>query len=80
MAMYYMYFPFLTCEVECGAVALDIADRENAHSMTVAVRGVVDLFRQVKREKEFHRQILAFSISHDDKMVRIYSHHASTNE
>jgi len=26
MAAYYMYFPFLTCEVKCGATALDIAD------------------------------------------------------
>ena len=62
-----MYFPFLTCEVKCGAAALDIADRQNAHSMTMAVRGIVELFRLVKREKELHREILAFSISHDQR-------------
>ncbi|KAK4206103.1 hypothetical protein QBC37DRAFT_242996, partial [Rhypophila decipiens] len=50
MATYYMYFPFLTCEVKCGAAALDIADRQNAHSMTLAVRAIVELFRAVKRE------------------------------
>ncbi|KAF5537316.1 hypothetical protein FPHYL_12762 [Fusarium phyllophilum] len=38
MATYQMYFPFLTCEVKCGAAALDIADRQKAHSMTLAVR------------------------------------------
>jgi len=27
VATYRMYFPFLTCEVKCGAAALDIADR-----------------------------------------------------
>ncbi|TVY31526.1 hypothetical protein LSUB1_G008301 [Lachnellula subtilissima] len=27
MSTYYIYFPFLTCEVKCGAAALDIADR-----------------------------------------------------
>jgi hypothetical protein len=27
IATYYMYLPFLTCEVKCGAAALDIADR-----------------------------------------------------
>jgi hypothetical protein len=43
MATYYMYFPFLTCEVKCGAAALDIADRQNAHSMTLAVRAIVEL-------------------------------------
>ena len=72
MATYYMYFPFLTCEVECG---LDIADRRNAHSMTMAVRGIVNLFRLVKREKELHREILAFSVSHDHTSVRIYGHY-----
>jgi len=79
MATYYMYLPFLTCEVKCGAAALDIADRQNAHSMTMAVRGVVDLFRLVKREKELHREILAFSISHDDRTVRIYGHYPVIN-
>jgi len=42
MATYYMYFPFLTCEVNCGAAALDIADRQNAHSMTLVVRATVE--------------------------------------
>ncbi len=42
MATTRMYFPFLTCEVKCGAAALDVADRQNAHSMTVAVRALVD--------------------------------------
>ena len=60
MATWYMFFPFLTCEVKCGAAALDIADRQNAHSMTLAVRAVVELFRLVKREKELDREILVF--------------------
>ena len=75
VATYRMYFPFLTCEVKCGTSALDIADRQNAHSMTVAVRSVVELYRAVKRERELHREILAFSISHDHSSVRIYGHY-----
>lgn len=75
MATWQMYFPFLTCEVKCGAAALDVADRQNAHSMTLAVRGVVELFRLVKREKELHQEILAFLISHDHRTVRIYGHY-----
>ncbi|KAL9080534.1 MAG: hypothetical protein Q9159_007580 [Coniocarpon cinnabarinum] len=74
-----IYFPFLTCEVKCGAAALDIADRQNAHSMTLAVRGVVELYKLVKREKEIHRTILAFSVSHDHSAVRIYGHYALTD-
>jgi hypothetical protein len=75
MATYYMYFPFLTCEVKCGVAALDVADRQNAHNMTIAVRGIVKLFKLVKREKELHREILAFSSSHDHRAVRIYGHY-----
>ncbi|KAK6591861.1 hypothetical protein H4I96_12138 [Botrytis cinerea] len=74
MGTYYMYFPFLTCEVKCGTAALDIADRQNAHSMTLAVRGIVELFRLVNREKELHREILAFSISHDHRTHYFYRH------
>jgi hypothetical protein len=80
MATYYLYFPFLTCEVKCGAAALDVADRQNAHSMTLAVRAVVELFRLVKREKELNREITAFSISHDYRSVRIYGHYAVIEE
>lgn len=80
MATYYLYFPFLTCEVKCGAAALDIADRQNAHSATIAVRAIIELFKLVKREKEVDREILAFSISHDHTAVRIYGHYAILGE
>ncbi|KAL7790397.1 hypothetical protein V8C37DRAFT_417462 [Trichoderma ceciliae] len=80
MATYYMYFPFLSCEAKCGAAALDIADRQNAHSMFLAVRGVTELFHLVKREDEIHREILAFSISHDHQSVRIYGYYPVIDE
>ncbi|KAF2754465.1 hypothetical protein EJ05DRAFT_456610 [Pseudovirgaria hyperparasitica] len=80
VATYQMYFPFLTCEVKRGTVALDVADRQNAHSMTIAVRGVIELYRAVKREKELNQEILAFSISHDHRTVRIYGHYAIIND
>ena len=80
MGTFYIYFPFLTCEVKCGAQALDIADRQNAHSMTLAVRAVVEIFRRVKREKEIDREILAFSVCHDYSSVRIYGHYPVIKE
>ncbi|CAI6088678.1 unnamed protein product, partial [Clonostachys chloroleuca] len=52
ISTYYMYFPFLACEVKCGAAGLDVADRQNAHSMALAVRAIAELFRAVKREGE----------------------------
>ncbi|KAL2187758.1 hypothetical protein L209DRAFT_764600 [Thermothelomyces heterothallicus CBS 203.75] len=75
IATYYMYFPFLTCEV----ASLDIADRQNAHSITLTVRGIVKLFRIVKREDEVNRKILVFSVSHDHRSVRIYGHYPVIN-
>ena len=75
VATYRIYFPLFTCQVKCGASALDIADRQNAHSMTVALRALVELFRSVKCEKELDREILTISISHDHTSVRIYGHY-----
>ena len=74
-ATWYMYFPFLTSEVKCGLPGIDVADRQNAHSMTLAVRGIVGLFRLAKRENELNGEILTFSISHDHRMVRLYGHY-----
>ncbi|KAL8645586.1 MAG: hypothetical protein Q9210_006623, partial [Variospora velana] len=75
-ATFKIYFPFFTTEIKCGQQGLDIADRQNVHSMTVAVRGVVKLYRIVRRAQELHRKILGFSISHDHRTVKIYSHYA----
>ncbi|KAI9781330.1 MAG: hypothetical protein M1835_004329 [Candelina submexicana] len=74
-----MYFPFLTAEVKCGNEALNIADRQNAHSASIAVNAVVKLYRAVSRQDELHREILAFSVSHDHRAVRIYGHYALIN-
>ncbi|OHE90317.1 hypothetical protein CORC01_14390 [Colletotrichum orchidophilum] len=50
-------------------------NRQNAHSRTLAARAIVELFRLVKREEEINRQILAFSISLDHRLVRIHGHY-----
>ncbi|PQE12496.1 phosphatidylserine decarboxylase protein [Rutstroemia sp. NJR-2017a BBW] len=72
---YQMYFPFLTCEVKCGDGGLDVADRQNAYSQSVILRGLYWLFKVVGREKELHREISGFSISHNDEDVRIWGHY-----
>ena len=70
-----MSFPFLTSEVKCGMAGIGIADRQNAHSMTLAVRGLVEFFRLAKQEHELNREVITFSIFHDHQMVRIYGHY-----
>ncbi|MCJ1422374.1 hypothetical protein MMC29_000254 [Sticta canariensis] len=74
-----MYFPFLTAEVKCGNEALNIADRQNAHSAAVAANAVVELYRLVSRQDELNRKILTFSVSHDHRAVRIYGHYILIN-
>jgi len=73
-----LYFPFLTCEVKCGENGLNIADRQNAHSASMAVNAIVQLYRDraVSRAEELHRKILVFSVSHDHTMVNVYGHYA----
>lgn len=75
LATAWMFFPFLTLEVKCGNEGLNIADRHNAHSSAVAVKQVVDLYRAVSRQKDLNRKILAFSVSHDQEVVKIYGHY-----
>ncbi|PSS12564.1 hypothetical protein M430DRAFT_107069, partial [Amorphotheca resinae ATCC 22711] len=70
-----IHFPFLMCETKASPSILEIADRQNAHSMTLAVGVVVRLYRLVNREKELHQEILAFSISHDACCARICGHY-----
>ncbi|KAK3368228.1 hypothetical protein B0H63DRAFT_564968 [Podospora didyma] len=62
-----MFFPFLSLETastRSGRTA-DNADRKNTPTMSIAVRGVVELFKLVKRELDLDldRQILAWSIA-----------------
>ncbi len=84
-----LYFPFLMCEVKCGEQTLDRADRQNAHSASIAVNALVQLYRALPviddphceeqalpHLKDLDRKILAFSISHDHRMVNIYGHYA----
>jgi hypothetical protein len=75
-ATYNMYLPFLSSEVKCGTTGLDVADRQNAHTQSVILRGLHSLFSLVNRESELHREINGFSISHSDVDVRIWGHYA----
>ncbi|KAF2014574.1 hypothetical protein BU24DRAFT_451576 [Aaosphaeria arxii CBS 175.79] len=75
-----MYFPFLTCEIKGQEASLDVADRQNTHSQTVALKGLFQLFEMVGREKDLHREVCGFSISHNDEGVRIWGHYIVIND
>ena len=44
------------------------------------MRAVVELFRTVGREKELHREIVAFSISYNENFVNIYGHYVEIDD
>lgn len=81
-----MWFPFLMCEVKCGREGLDVADRQNMHSCSVAVRALLrieqeaDKYRQgkeiEKKADSLNGQVLVFSIAHDQQDARLYGHYA----
>ncbi|OAP55660.1 hypothetical protein AYL99_09812 [Fonsecaea erecta] len=68
-------FPFLTSFVKCGTAACDIADRAAVHAMTVASRGIVDLYQRAGRASELHRRALGFSIFSDDRHAALCVHY-----
>lgn len=70
--------PFLTCEAKYMN-GLEQADNQNAHSMTLAIMSVVNLFRRAQCERTIHLEILGFSISYNHKAVQLYCHYPVIN-
>jgi hypothetical protein len=75
-----MYFPYLTAEIKCGNQALELADRQNMHSMCIALRAVVSLCQAAGCTGEVHRRILGFSISHELEGFRIYGYYPEIDD
>jgi hypothetical protein len=43
--------------------------------MILVVRDIIELFRIIKREKEFYQEILAFLVSYNHWIIKIYSYY-----
>ncbi|TAQ88920.1 hypothetical protein B7494_g2756 [Chlorociboria aeruginascens] len=76
---YNMYLLFFSSEVISRAAGFNMADRQNALTQSVVLRGLYTLFRSVGRENELHREINGFSISQSGLGVRIWGHYAIIN-
>lgn len=70
-----MYFSYLAVEIKCGQQALDFANRQNIHSMSIAFRAVVGLAQLAGCLERVNRRILGFSISHDSQQVQIHAYY-----
>ncbi|KAI2707452.1 hypothetical protein CBS147333_9340 [Penicillium roqueforti] len=73
-------FPYLTAEIKYKNQALELADRQNIHSMYIALRAVVSLCQAADCTEEVHRRILGFSISHELEGFRIYGYYPEIND
>ena len=78
-------FPFLICEVKTGEQGFNQADRQNIHSASIAVKGVIELFKTAfgdnsERVKDLYGQVLVFTVSHDNDRVCLYGHYAVNTE
>ena len=79
-------FPFLICEAKSGEEGLNKAHRQNIHSASIAVRAIIELYREAFRESDPNRvsklygQILVFTISHNHNMVHLHGHYAVISE
>lgn len=81
-----MCFPFLMCEVKAsGKEDIVVADRQNMHSCSVAVRAILrlqqeaDKYRPKPKTKDLDGKILVFSISHNGSKVELYGHFGIMN-
>ncbi|OCK93025.1 uncharacterized protein K441DRAFT_567677, partial [Cenococcum geophilum 1.58] len=51
----------------------------NVYSIKLIIRGIIKLFKLVKRENKLYREILTFLISYNYRTVRLYSYYPIIN-
>lgn len=59
-----------------GIRDINVADKQNAYSMSIAIRGIAKLFKLIKCKEDFYCKIIVFSILYNDKYMGIYGHYA----
>ncbi|KAI9830320.1 MAG: hypothetical protein M1826_004931 [Phylliscum demangeonii] len=75
-------FPFLICEAKPGLSGMAKADFQNIHSGSIAVRAILELYKAAfgstdpNRVNQLYGQVLVFTVSHDNEMVKLYGHYA----
>ena len=79
-------FPFLICEARSGEVGFDEPDRKNIHSASIAVRAIIELYREAfgesdpDRVNKLYGQVLVFTITHNHYKAQLHGHYAVFSE
>ncbi|KAF2220303.1 hypothetical protein BDZ85DRAFT_34176 [Elsinoe ampelina] len=75
-----MYFPFLICEVKSSDRPIMEAERQAMHGASIAVNSIVQLYRKTSALDQIDRELLAFSVAHNDSNVKVFGHFASIKD
>lgn len=73
-----MVFPFYICEAKGSGRAIRESELQALHGASVACNTMVELYRRINAADELDRRILIFSVSHDERLVKIFGHYALT--
>ncbi|KAF1826856.1 uncharacterized protein K489DRAFT_304163, partial [Dissoconium aciculare CBS 342.82] len=71
-----IYCPFLICEAKGNRGTIEEADRQGMHAASIAVLSIVQLFTNISAIDEVDGRILAFSVSHNKEIIKIFGHFA----
>ncbi|KAK1045246.1 hypothetical protein LTR74_018188 [Friedmanniomyces endolithicus] len=71
-----MMFPFYICEAKCFDRSIEESELQALHDASVACSTVIKLYQKVLAAAELHRRILVFSVSYNQRVVKIFGHFA----
>ena len=71
-----MMFPFYICEAKCFDKSIEESELQALHGASVASNAVLQLYEKISAVEELNRRILAFSVSHNQRLVKIFAHFA----
>lgn len=71
-----MMFPFYICEAKCFDTSIEESKLQALHGASVVSNTVIELYQKIGAAKELHKRILAFSVSYNQRLVKIFGHFA----
>ena len=68
-----LVFPFYICEAKCFERPIEESELQALHGASVACSTVIKLYQKTSTTaEELHRRILAFSVSYNQRLVKIF--------
>lgn len=71
-----MILPFYICEAKCFDKSIEESELQALHSASVASNAVIQMYQKISAADELHGRILVFSVSHNQRVVKVFGHYA----